>query len=295
MRRGPDDRRLRGGAVVRLLHIPCVVQLFCAHECALVDLRACTRVARVASCILAPSASISTCAALPFTHSNVLCTCEQPGGADELAAKCQERIARIGELQNEFYEVAAASMEASKLYIKAKDMQAAVASLQRARNLYVQHGKISQAARACKELATALKENGDKDSTLLALESYMEAARMYETDSSYSEMVRTAALLIAYLHDAVQPVHVDAQLYCTCTSSMLALALHGCQIFEAAAILQISSAMIAWSSRCCRAENLRVHLRIHRVKKATHGLGCHHARSFYSAADAYMCAVQFCC
>ena len=95
-------------------------------------------------------------------------------------------------------------MEASKLYIKAKDMQAAVASLQRARNLYVQHGKISQAARACKELATALKENGDKDSTLLALESYMEAARMYETDSSYSEMVRTAALMLAVAHYAVQ-------------------------------------------------------------------------------------------
>lgn len=83
-------------------------------------------------------------------------------------------------------------MEASKLYIKAKDMHAAVASLQRARNLYVQHGKISQAARACKELAMALKESTDRESTMLALESYMEAARMYETDSSYSEMVCSA-------------------------------------------------------------------------------------------------------
>jgi Soluble NSF attachment protein, SNAP len=80
-------------------------------------------------------------------------------------------------------------MEASKLYIKAQDMQSAVASLQRARNLYVQHGKLSQASRACKELAIALKDNGDRSSTKLALQSFLEAARMFETDSSYSEAV----------------------------------------------------------------------------------------------------------
>jgi hypothetical protein len=115
------------------------------------------------------------------------------------AALCQERIAQVSEKQGEFYEIAAACMEASKLYIKAQDMQSAVASLQRARNLYVQHGKISQAARACKDLATALKDNGDKDSTRLALESYLDAARMYETDSAYSESVRTWSACFAVI------------------------------------------------------------------------------------------------
>ena len=97
----------------------------------------------------------------------------------------------MGESQGEFYETAAACMEASKLYMKDKNMAAATGALQRARNLYVQHGKISQAARACKELANALRDNGDPDSARLALETYKEAARMFETDSAYTDMVRT--------------------------------------------------------------------------------------------------------
>jgi hypothetical protein len=106
-----------------------------------------------------------------------------------MAAKCQERVASIAESQGEYYENAAACMEASKLYMKLQNVAAATAALQKARALYVQHGKVSQAARACKDLANALISNGDQDSVKLAMDTYMEAARLYETDSAYSDMV----------------------------------------------------------------------------------------------------------
>jgi hypothetical protein len=80
-------------------------------------------------------------------------------------------------------------MEASKLYMKMQNVPAATSALQRARNLYVQHGKVSQASRACKDLANALASNGDPNSIKMALDTFLEAARLYETDSAYTDMV----------------------------------------------------------------------------------------------------------
>ena len=152
-------------------------------------------------------------------------------------------------------------MEAAKLYIKAKDMKHAVASLQRAQNLYVQHGKISQAARACKELATALKDSDDKESVGLALESYMEAARMYETDSSYSEMVRNlATALLSTNHDRLALVSRQGADHTCCVQYKMKLEAAGMRVqlkqhaeaaklFEAVAAEYVSNNLLKYSAK----------------------------------------------
>lgn len=99
------------------------------------------------------------------------------------------RVADVSEKQGEHWDVAAACMEAAKLYIKAGDQNSAVACLQRAKDLYIQSGKVSQAARACKELAMNVKD-GDKPAQQLALQTFMEAAKLYDSESQYTEMVR---------------------------------------------------------------------------------------------------------
>lgn len=83
-------------------------------------------------------------------------------------------------------------MEASKLYIKGDDQKSAIACLQRAKNLYIQSGKVTQAARACKELATNIKD-GDKAAQEMAMQTFLEAAKLYDSDSQYTDMVRNPA------------------------------------------------------------------------------------------------------
>jgi hypothetical protein len=98
------------------------------------------------------------------------------------------RIADVAEKQGEHWDVAAACMEGAKLFIKAGEQKAANSCLKRAKDLYIQSGKVSQAARACKELAMNVKD-GDQDSQILAYETFMEAAKLYDSDSQYTEMV----------------------------------------------------------------------------------------------------------
>lgn len=100
------------------------------------------------------------------------------------------RIADVAEKQGEHYDVAAACMEASKLYIKGDEQKSAIACLQRAKSLYIQSGKVTQAARACKDLASNLKD-GDKAAQEFAMQTFLEAAKLYDSDSQYTDMVRT--------------------------------------------------------------------------------------------------------
>eukprot|EP01025_Chloroclados_australasicus_P040894 TRINITY_DN4300_c0_g1_i1.p1 TRINITY_DN4300_c0_g1~~TRINITY_DN4300_c0_g1_i1.p1 ORF type:complete len:333 (+),score=61.24 TRINITY_DN4300_c0_g1_i1:100-999(+) len=102
------------------------------------------------------------------------------------AARCQMRIAEIAEKQGEYYEVASACMEAAKLHIRAGGVDAAVKSLQKAKYLYIQNGKVTQAARACKELANAVKDGGE-DEKILAMRTFTEAAQLYDSESQYTE------------------------------------------------------------------------------------------------------------
>lgn len=103
------------------------------------------------------------------------------------------RIAELADKQGEYYDVAAACMEASKLYIKGDDQKSAIACLQRAKSLYIQSGKVTQAARACKDLATNLKD-GDKAGQQFAMQTFLEAAKLYDSDSQYTDMVRSTVL-----------------------------------------------------------------------------------------------------
>jgi hypothetical protein len=109
---------------------------------------------------------------------------------DVEAARCQMRVAEVAERQQEPYDVAAACMEASKLYLKAGEQDKAATCIQRAKGLYIQSGKVTQAARACKELAMSFKD-GDKPSQMLALQTFLEAAKLYDSDSQYTDMVRS--------------------------------------------------------------------------------------------------------
>lgn len=111
------------------------------------------------------------------------------------------RVANVAQKQGEDWDVAAACMEGSKLYIKANDQNSAVSCLHRAKNLYIQSGKVSQAARACKELASNIKD-GDKAQQQLALQTFMEAAKLYDSESQYTEMVRyPEQRFLSYSHD----------------------------------------------------------------------------------------------
>lgn len=108
------------------------------------------------------------------------------------------RVAEVADKQGEHYDVAAACMEASKLYIKGDDQKSAIACLQRAKSLYIQSGKVTQAARACKDLAINLKD-GDKAAQEFAMQTFLEAAKLYDSDSQYTDMVRVAGQPNAFM------------------------------------------------------------------------------------------------
>eukprot|EP00892_Ulva_mutabilis_P011949 jgi/Ulvmu1/9126/UM005_0222.1 len=129
------------------------------------------------------------------------CNNYKVAGLYDLAAKAQMRVAEVAEKQGEHYDVAAACMEASKLYIKGDDHKSATACLQRAKKLYIQSGKVTQAARACKELANNIKD-GDKAAQEMAMKTFLEAAKLYDSDSQYTDMYKMkleAAMLQALM------------------------------------------------------------------------------------------------
>ena len=100
------------------------------------------------------------------------------------------RIAEISLKAGEEYDAASALLEAAKMQARF-NINEAIKSMSSAKDLYVQKGRVSQAARACKEMAIALKVENPE----LSIKAFQEAASLYDSENSPTEQVCFNVLL----------------------------------------------------------------------------------------------------